>query len=92
MNTNSYTNVPELLEFFDLIEDNGKIISHRNSDYNQTVNDLNQMALLVSKKWALQQPYDFKDTEQLLEVLHGTVQELECLKDRIISQIIRKGE
>lgn len=91
MNTNSYTNVPELSEFFDLIEDNGKIISHRNSDYDQTVRDLNNMALLVSKRWSLNQDFGDEDIHQILEVLHGTVTAFEYLKDSIINQI-RKEE
>lgn len=91
MNTYNYTSVPELSEFFDLIEDNGKITSHRNSDYDNTVRDLNIMALLVSKKWALGQDFGDDDIRQILEVLHGTVTAFEYMKDSIINHIRKES-
>lgn len=87
MNTNSYTNVPELSEFFNVQlnqygEDSCAYSAERMIEY-----DLKQAALKVSEKWALKKEFTDDDVRELLEVLHGTLNDLHALRQVIVKYI-----
>lgn len=82
-----YTNIPELSEFFNVKldaygEDGTAYSAERMIEY-----DLKEAALKVAGKWALKQDFEDDDIRELLEVLHGTLNDLHTLRQAVVKYV-----
>ena len=93
MKENHYTRVPEIDHFFEIKEnESGEFVSGTNSPYNLTVHDLKEAALIVSKSWVSEDSISDEDIRKLLEVIHGTIVELEFMHNGTISHLHREKD